>query len=135
MNASEMLLESLSPFGFEKTTEKLSEVIARKEWRMPAVHDLQQTLRNAGKEVRPVKVFEICKPKFSGRILELDQERIASNLMPCRISVYERADGRTYISRLNTAVLGSAFGGVIEEVMGDSGKEIEEIIMSVLNDQ
>ena len=132
MNPTEMLIESQSLFGFDKTVELIHEAVTIKEWRMPALHDLQQTLRNTGKEILPVKVFEICKPEFSGRILELDAERIVSTLMPCRISVYERADGKTYISRMNSALLGKSFGGIIEEVMNASGKEIEEIIESVI---
>jgi uncharacterized protein (DUF302 family) len=128
MGSSEMLIESVSPYSFDQTIDKISQAIAALEWKMPAVHDLQQSLRNAGKEVLPVKVFEICKPKFSGRILELDTERIVSTLMPCRISVYERADGKTYISRLNAGIMAVSFGGIIEDVMRGATEEVEQII-------
>ncbi len=132
MNKNELLFESRSPYGFEETIERLTGAIEKKGWRMPALHDLQQTLKNFGKEVLPVKVFEICHPAHSGRILERDAERIVSSLMPCRISVFERSDGFTYISRLNAGMMSSHFGGLIEEVMQDATSEVEEIISMAL---
>jgi uncharacterized protein (DUF302 family) len=129
MESTDMLIESVSPYGFDQTIDRISEAIIAMEWKMPAVHDLQQSLRNAGKDVLPVKVFEICNPKFSGRILELDAERIVSTLMPCRISVYERPDGKTYISRLNAGIMAKSFGGIIEEVMQGATEEVEQIIV------
>ena len=57
------------------------------------VHDLQATMKKFDKDVRSVKVFDICHPDHSYEILSRDQERIVSNLMPCRIAVYEKNDG------------------------------------------
>ena len=85
-----------------------------------------------GKKVLPVKVFSICHPNHSSKILEKDNERIVSTMMPCRISVYEKSDGKTYISRINATVLASSMGGIIEQVMTDSANEVEEIIAKVL---
>jgi uncharacterized protein (DUF302 family) len=127
-----MIIESKSPFSFTETAEKLQQAIEAREWKMPALHDLQQTMRNFGEEVLPVKVFEICKPQYSKRILELDAERIVSVMMPCRISVYERKDGSTYISRLNPAAMGASFSGIIGEVMLEAANEVEEIIGAVI---
>lgn len=132
MKTNEMILENISKFAFEETINKLTEAIALNEWKLTAVHNLQQTLKNFGKEVIPVKVFALCHPKHSGRILELDQERIVSSLMPCRISVYEKSDGKTYISRLNSGMMAASFGGIIETVMTDSTKDIEKIIKPLI---
>ena len=49
-----------------------------RDWMNPANHDLQQSLAKAGKSVRPVKVVEICKPAYSGAMLEKSDERIVS---------------------------------------------------------
>ena len=125
---NEMIIESLSIYDFEKTIEKINEAVVSTGWKIPAVHDLQNTIRNFGKEILPVKVFEICHPKHSSRILELSNERIVSTFMPCRISVYEKADGKVYISRINAALLSKTFGGIIEEVMTLANNEMEEMI-------
>lgn len=129
-----MMIESLSPFGFQETVDRLTKSIAEKGWKMPALHNLQQTMHNFGKIVLPVSVIEICHPAFSGRILEQDDERIVAPMMPCRIAVFERSDGKTYISRINSVMFAAAFGGLIEEVMAGAANDMERIIEAATKD-
>lgn len=127
-----LFLENLSAYNFNDTVEKLTFEIENNLWKVSAIHDLQQTLLNHGKDVLPVKVFALCHPKHSSKILEKDNERIVSSLMPCRISVYMKSDGNTYLSRMNTAILAKSIGGIIEEVMSDSSNEVEEILRKII---
>jgi uncharacterized protein (DUF302 family) len=126
-----MLLESTSRYDFSSTVEKVTSAAAEAGWRIPFTHDLQNTIRNFGKEILPVKVLEICHPKHSSRLLELDDERIVSTFMPCRISVYEKSDGKVYVSRLNGALLSASFGGLVEEVMSAANAEMEAMISTI----
>jgi uncharacterized protein (DUF302 family) len=128
-----MLLESRSVYDFETTIEKLNNEVVKSGWKIPAIHDLQNTIKSYGKDILPIKVFEICHPKHSSRLLELDNERIVSTFMPCRISVYKKSDGKVYISRLNGALLSKSFGGIVEEVMTLANSEMEEMIASLLS--
>ena len=86
---TKLIIENTSKFDFEKTVDLLVAEAERREWKIPFVHDLQQSLAKSGRSVRPVKVIEICKPQYSGQMLELSDERIISVMTPCRISVYE----------------------------------------------
>lgn len=131
-NKNAMFLENESKYDFDETIEKLKAEAEQKTWKVVAVHDLQNTLANNGYDVLPVKVFSVCHPKHSSKILEKDDERLVSSLMPCRVSVYEKSDGKVYISRMNTGVLAKSFGGIIEEVMEASTTEIEEILRPLL---
>jgi uncharacterized protein (DUF302 family) len=106
-----MLLESQSRFGFTETNEILSKTILEKGWKITVTHDLQETMKKNGKEVLPVKVIEICNPGLAFRILSKDELRDVSSMLPCRLSVYEKSDGLTYISRMNAPV----FAGMIDE--------------------
>jgi uncharacterized protein (DUF302 family) len=126
-----MLIESISPYDFSTTVERLTKEIENKSWKIANIYDLQKTLENHGKKVLPVKVFSLCHPAQSGKILEKDTERIISSMMPCRISVYEKQDGKTYISRMNSEIIAKSFGGIIEEVMTSSANEVERIIESL----
>lgn len=128
----QMFLESKSRYRFEETVNKLSEIIPESEWKVIYVHDLQETMRKNGKEIIPVKVIELCKPAYAYKLLSDDDLRIYSNMMPCRISVYEKADGNTYVSRMNSAMLASQIGGVVQEVMSGSYREAEEIIGKII---
>jgi len=131
-NKNTMFLENESKYGFDETVEILKAETEKKTWKVVAIHDLENTLANNGYDVLPVKVFSVCHPKHSSKILEKDDERIVSSLMPCRVSVYEKSDCKVYISRMNTGVLAKSFGGIIEEVMEESTKEIEEILSPLL---
>ncbi|HPQ56778.1 MAG TPA: DUF302 domain-containing protein [Bacteroidales bacterium] len=130
---NKVFLETLSPFDFRSTVELLSKEIENKSWKISNVYDLQKTLNQHGKDVLPVKVFSLCHPNHSSRILEKDSERIISSMMPCRVSIYEKADGKTYISRMNSSMIAAGFGGIAEQVMTESANEVEEIIENILH--
>jgi uncharacterized protein (DUF302 family) len=128
MKKNQMVVEKQSRFDFDKTVELLISEAERREWKVPAVHDLQQSLAKSGKTVNPVKVIEICKPKYSGQMLELNHERIMSVMMPCRISVYTKEDGKTYTALLNGAEIAADQPVKIAEVMKAASDETFEII-------
>ncbi len=131
-NKEQMFLENESKYNFAETVKKLTAEIEKKTWKVLVVHDLQETLKKNGTDVLPIKVFALCHPKHSSKILLKDDERIVSSLMPCRVSVYEKSNGKSYISRMNTGVLAKSIGGIVEEVMIASSKEVEEILSSLI---
>ena len=131
MRANQLVIENKSKSGFDKTVEMLIAEAERRNWKVPAVHDLQQSLAKSGKAVKPVKVIEICKPEYSGKMLELNDERIISVMMPCRISVYEKEDGFTYISLINAGEMASALPPNIAGVMKEASDETFEIVKTV----
>lgn len=128
---AQFIVEKKSIFGFEETIEKISAEARIREWNIPAVHDLKQSLAKSGKAVKPVQVIEICKPAFSGQMLELNDERIMSVMMPCRISVYLKDDGITYVALVNGAALASGQPGTIARVMKEASDETFEIVQTV----
>jgi len=132
MNANQLIIEQVSPFNVAVTVEKLIEAAAKREWQNPAVHNLQQSLAKSGKEVRPVQVVEICKSDYSGKMLEKNDERISSILMPCRISVYEKEDGKTYVALLNMAGMTTGMSPSTAEAIHGASDESFEIVQSVI---
>jgi uncharacterized protein (DUF302 family) len=131
MKTNQLVVEHPSRFEFGKTVDLLIAESERRDWKVPAVHDLQQSLAKSGKAVRPVKVIEICKPQYSGKMLELNDERIISVMMPCRISVYEKEDGKAYVSLINAGELASGLPAIIAGVMKEASDETFEIVKTV----
>ena len=132
MSTNQIIIEHVSPFDVDSTVQKLVAAAALKEWQNPAVHNLQQSLAKAGKTVRPVQVIEICKPEYSGKMLERNDERIVSVMMPCRISVYEKDDGKTYVALLNMTGMVTGFSPVAVEAISGATNESLEIVKSVI---
>jgi uncharacterized protein (DUF302 family) len=132
MDLSSVILESESRFGFEETIARITRKAELNGWRIPTVHDLQETLKKSDIHVGEVRVVELCKPQFSGTLMKEDSTRFVSSLMPCRISIYTKTNGKTYVSRINTAMVSMFMPGTIGQVMGQAGGETEEIISDIL---
>lgn len=127
----EMFMEVQSKFDFEQTVRLLSEKIELSGWKLLAVHNLQQSLANNGYDVQPVKVLELCNPHHAVKILSRDDERVFSNLMPCRISVYVKKDEGTYVSLMNAGMLAAQIGGVVEEVMTTVFNDTKDFLKAI----
>ena len=126
-----MFFENRSKYGFEETINQLTELVPENEWKIIQILDLQETMRKNGKDVLPVKVVEMCKPDYAYQLLSEDSQRIYSNMMPCRISVYEKSDGKTYISRMNSAMFAEQIGGVMQDVMSKAFEDVEKMIKKI----
>ncbi len=129
---SMMLLENQSKYDFVTTVEKFQASVTKKGWKIIFVHNMQEKLKEFGHDVLEVKIFEICSSKYSAKILELDDERVVSSLMPCRVSIYLKSNGNTYVSRMNSKLMAIPMGGVIAEVMSLAAVETEAILDAII---
>jgi uncharacterized protein (DUF302 family) len=127
-----MFREDKNSSDFDTTVARLEKSIEARGWKTPVIHDLQATMKKFGKEVRSVKVLEICHPDHSYEILNRSEEKIVSSMMPCRISVYEKEDGSVWISRMNSGLLSKPMSPVIRKTMSAAAADVEEIIAEVM---
>jgi uncharacterized protein (DUF302 family) len=132
MYSNQFIIEKQSPFDVPDTVKKIIEAAVQKDWQNPATHDLQNSLAKSGKTVRPVQVVEICKPEYSGKMLERNHERIVSVMMPCRISVYEKEDGKTYVALMDMSKLSVGMPAEVANAMLGASDETFEIVKSVI---
>jgi uncharacterized protein (DUF302 family) len=65
------------------------------------------------------------------REAELNDERIMSVMMPCRISVYLKDDGKTYTALVNGAEMSAGMPEKIAKVMKAASDETLEIVKTV----
>lgn len=126
-----MLKETESKYEFAEAVEVFEQTAKDMGWKIPTVHDMKETMENNDYQVLNLKVFELCHPEHAYEILSRDKERIVSSMMPCRVSIYEKSDGKTYISWMNTSMMGNMMGGVIADVMGIASTESEAMIRSI----
>ena len=126
-----MFIKSESIHNLNSTVEIIEKSLLESNWKIMHTHNLHQSLKNHGFDVLPVVVMEVCRPDYSVKMLSLDEERLFSSLMPCRISVYETSDGKTWISRMNSGEISREAGGITEEVMTIAFNEIEKIVAPI----
>jgi uncharacterized protein (DUF302 family) len=123
-----MFKENKSKHDFDTTVAELEKTVAAKGWVIPNINDLQAALKKFEYDVHKVKVYEICKPELANKILNQDDERIVSSLMPCRIAIYEKSDRQVYLSLLNAKLMSKPMSKLIRETMAVAAQETEEII-------
>ncbi|MGB3915829.1 MAG: DUF302 domain-containing protein [Thiothrix litoralis] len=114
-----MLKEHPSPLGVEETVEKIKQNALAEGWVVSSVAPLDDSVRkHGGGELPPVRLINLCQPHHAFKILNEDDNKVVSVMMPCTISVYQKNDGKTYIGTMNAGLLGRMFGGAVAEVMG-----------------
>lgn len=127
-----MLKENKSKHDFETTLAEIEKSVESLGWKIPHINDLQATMHKFGKDVRQVKVYEICHPEHAFRVLKQDDERIVSSLMPCRIAIYEKSDGSVYVSRMNAGLMSKPMNKIIRSTMSVAAAETEQILAPVI---
>ncbi len=127
-----MVVETKSSMNYDDTVEAIKDVTLAKGWKVPTVHKLDKTMQKFGYDVLPVAVIELCHPAHAAKILKEDDARMVSSFMPCRVAVYQKADGSVIISRMNSSLMSRIFPNAISEVMGNATAEVEDIITTAL---
>src|SRR5512147_3159419 len=125
-----MFQERVSPFGLEETVARIQQNIQNtgNGWSLSGLRDPAKAVQHDGGNTLPVLMIEACSTKYSGPILKDDDVRFISILMPCKISVYKKGDGKTYIGLMNAGLMGRMFGtkvgGIMSHVAEDQAKFI-----------
>ena len=122
-----------SNYDFEQTAAMIEQSTKDNQWSMPHQYDLQMTMAKHGFTVKPVKVFSICKPDIAIRILGSDTDRHIAAMMPCRVAIFEKSNGKTYVARMNAGLLSKLLGSKVKAVMGEAGQDSEKIIEPLFN--
>ncbi len=128
-----MMLQDESPYGYEETIAVFQAEAAEAGWSILNSTDMQAVVANHAATVPGVTVFDLCSSQYSIEILEQDDERIVTPMMPCRVSVYQTSDGTTYVARMNSGLVARMFGGLSNEVMQKASTETEAFIATVVN--
>jgi uncharacterized protein (DUF302 family) len=114
-----MLKEYASPFGVEETVDKIKQNAIAEGWVVSGITPLSESVKkHGGGDLPPVRLVNLCQANHAFNILQEDKNKIVSVMMPCTISVYQKADGKTYVGTMNARLLGKMFGGTVAKVMG-----------------
>ncbi|HHE32854.1 MAG TPA: DUF302 domain-containing protein [Chlorobaculum parvum] len=119
-----MLKEYQSPYGVDETVAKIQDNALAEGWVVAGVMPIDKSVKkHGGGELPPVRLVNLCEANHAYNILKGDDTKIVSVMMPCTISVYQKADGNTYVGAMNAGLMGKMFGGIVAEVMGGTVAE------------
>jgi len=126
-----MIKEVPSPYAFEETLEKITANAKEMGWKVPKKWkvDFQKNLLKVVKvDIGPNKLIKMCEPQAAADILIHDELKRLAVMMPCTIAVYEKSDGKTYISIMNMNVLGMMFGDVVKDITTELAPQMEKMV-------
>lgn len=128
---SQMLIEVESPLGFDETMVKLEENAKYAGWKVPSkwkVNFQKNLLKVTGTDIGKNQVLKMCEPAAAAKMLVHDEYKLLTTMMPCTIAVYEKSDGKTYISLMNMEMLGMIYGGLIAEIANELAPQMLEMV-------
>ena len=126
-----MITEVPSPLGFEETIKKVKANAKEMGWKVPKSWKInfQKNLQKVVKvDIGPNQVIGICEPQAAADILIHDELKQLSVMMPCKYAVYQKSDGKTYISIMNMSLLGTAFGDVVKEITNKLAPQMDKMV-------
>jgi uncharacterized protein (DUF302 family) len=133
MMPSMMLNEKVSPLNLDDTVNKIMENATAIGWNASRKDLYKSIEKHGGGVVKPVVLVDLCQAQHASKILNDDDARIVSVMMPCTVSVYVKEDGKAYVGFMNAGLLGKAFGGVVATVMGGDVAADQKKFLTFLN--
>ncbi len=126
-----MFWEVESAFGVEETVARIQQNVQNvgNGWTLSGLRNPGKAVESSGGNVLPVMMVEACSTKYSGPILKDDSVRFLSILMPCKISVYKKNDGKTYIGMMNAGLMGKMFGPMVGDIMAKVAEDQKKFIV------
>jgi uncharacterized protein (DUF302 family) len=131
MAPSLMFNEHPSPFDMEETIARIQHNIqgTGNGWALSGLRNPARAVQQDGGNVLPVMMIEACSTKYSKPILNDDNVRFLSILMPCKVSVYKKNDGKVYIGTMNAGLMGKMFGPLVGDIMSQVAADQKKFLM------
>jgi uncharacterized protein (DUF302 family) len=121
--------EMTSPYGFDETVTTVVENARGRGWLVPETYDFQKSLIAHGHaDPGRLTVIKLCSPALASRMFAADDSKYVSVMAPCSISVYEKSDGRTYLSAMDMGLMSTLIGGEVGSVLNEIAREDAEIV-------
>ena len=86
-------LESDKPF--DAVVANIEKQVPENKFRVLAIHDVQQTLKEKGIDREPLKIIEVCNASFANEALSKSIN--VALFMPCKYTVYPE-NGKTVVN-------------------------------------
>ena len=79
---------------------------------------------------QPVEVYRFCKSRYAYELLQNEDDRKISCILPCAMSIYKKSDGVTYISRMNMPLVTQLLGGSSISIFNEKISPEQRAIMT-----
>jgi uncharacterized protein (DUF302 family) len=118
---------------FDATVDALERNSVMNGWEIPQVRNLQNTYIEAGlSDMTRVKILYLCNPEGGYAILQKDEFKAMSVMMPMPVSVYQKNDGSVGISSMNLSMMAEMYSGTVKEVLKKGAEDFEKSLEGIV---
>lgn len=133
MAEQEMVIEKASPLDFDQTVERLISNAKELGWKVPKkwAKDFQENLNKVTDvDIGKALVVEMCEPFAASELLVHDKYKKFLSMMPCSVAVYEKSDGKVYLSMMNIHLMGQMYKGQkeIDKLIANLAPQMEQML-------
>jgi len=123
-----------SKYDFDETVMMIQEESFKNDWEVLHVYDIGGCLFENGfrDTYMRINVISICQSEYSLNILQDDENKKISAIMPCRIAVYEDKEGDVYLTRMNIRLFSKVFPGIMGDILKMVADDDEKIIEHII---
>ncbi|HXK50870.1 MAG TPA: DUF302 domain-containing protein [Clostridiales bacterium] len=133
---SMMISTKESMYGFTETVDMIDSSSTANRWAVLKIIDLGRRMNNAGYEDAPrVKVIELCHAENTYNVLKNEDDMFISAIMPCRMAVQEKSNGKVFISRMNIDLMSRFFSPNVKKVMSGVALDDENILRDIVKSE
>ena len=124
-----MIHEKVSPYDFDTTVARIKEDAQARDWEVPKVFDFQASLLAHDRpDPGRLTVMKLCSPHLASRMFAHDDSKFVAVMAPCSIAVYEKSDGKTYVSAMNMTLMSRLMGPRVGPILADIAADDDAIL-------
>ncbi|MDO9226596.1 MAG: DUF302 domain-containing protein [Pseudomonadota bacterium] len=120
-----------SRLGFDETVGAIKSGAEKRGWKLGGIHDVQAEMRTTGvKDARRMKAINLCPVGANERVAKASGGKAPA--LPCRVTVFETADGKINVVRMNLHSLAKGMQGDLSKVLGELAVEEDALYKGIL---
>jgi uncharacterized protein (DUF302 family) len=128
-NPRAIVVEDVSRVDFPTTLKFLKSQLEADGWNIVAEINLGERLAKKNVVIPGgLVILELTSGKNAVPLLQNDDTRYVSALMPCSVSIYGKSDGRVIVSRVNAGLMSGMMEPKVANVMQQAGVKLDETI-------
>lgn len=120
-----------SRLGFDETVNAIRAGAQKRGWKLGETQDMGAAMKQAGiKEAKRMKVVHLCPVGADEKVAKAGGGKTPP--LPCRATVFDGQDGKTYVMRMNLANVAKVMQGDLAKVMAEVGAEEDALYRDIL---
>jgi uncharacterized protein (DUF302 family) len=126
---SVMIHEKVSPYDFDTTVATIKENAQACDWEVPKTFDFQASLLEHDRpDPGRLMVMKLSSPDLASRMFTHDESKFVAVMAPYSIAVYEKSDGKTYVSSMNMTLMSRLMGPRVGPILADIAADDDAIL-------